>query len=194
MAEQYRKKPVVVEAMQLDGTRESAFAARQWVEEHGGHVHEGPVGEGDAPEPHGPGQYVMIYTPDGRMLACPGDWIIRGTQGEFYPCKPDAFADTFEPVGAGHDMKTPDRANLHAACDLIRETFDGDPARATEIINDRMGPFNPAGDFIVALLTVAINAFSPYPAPARQKRIESIRKIADALPADGKVAATGGAA
>jgi len=32
------------------------------------------------------------------MLAWSGDWIIRGVKGEFYPCKPDIFAATYEPV------------------------------------------------------------------------------------------------
>ena len=32
------------------------------------------------------------------MTAAPGDWIIKGVQGEFYPCKPDIFAATYEPV------------------------------------------------------------------------------------------------
>ena len=32
------------------------------------------------------------------MMARPGDWIIRGVNGEFYPCKADIFAKTYEPV------------------------------------------------------------------------------------------------
>jgi hypothetical protein len=34
------------------------------------------------------------------MCASPGDWIIRGIKGEFYPCKPDIFAATYEAVSA----------------------------------------------------------------------------------------------
>lgn len=41
---------------------------------------------------------VDIDTPVGTMHAKPGDWIIRAVQGEFYPCKPDIFAATYEPV------------------------------------------------------------------------------------------------
>jgi hypothetical protein len=98
----WRKKPVVIEAMRIDGTPESAFAARQWVEAHGGHVHEGPVPPGSYPPeegPHGDGWHCRIYTLEGPMLACPGDWIIRGIQGEFYPCKPDIFEASYESVG-----------------------------------------------------------------------------------------------
>jgi hypothetical protein len=35
------------------------------------------------------------------MRASPGDWIIRGVKGEFYPCKPDIFEATYEPVADG---------------------------------------------------------------------------------------------
>lgn len=43
---------------------------------------------------HGP--CIEIETLEGQMLARPGDWIIRGVKGEFYPCKPDIFAITYE--------------------------------------------------------------------------------------------------
>lgn len=39
-----------------------------------------------------------IETLEGGHTACPGDWIIRGVKGEFYPCKPDIFAETYEEV------------------------------------------------------------------------------------------------
>lgn len=41
---------------------------------------------------------VGIETLEGLMVANKGDWIIRGVQGEFYPCKPDIFAATYEPA------------------------------------------------------------------------------------------------
>lgn len=41
---------------------------------------------------------LVIRTLEGEMRADPGDWIIRGVQGEFYPCKPDIFAETYEAV------------------------------------------------------------------------------------------------
>lgn len=41
---------------------------------------------------------INIKTSEGTMLAQIGDYIILGTQGEFYPCKPASFADTFEEV------------------------------------------------------------------------------------------------
>lgn len=39
---------------------------------------------------------VIIRTLEGDMRAASGDWIIRGVKGEFYPCKPDIFAATYE--------------------------------------------------------------------------------------------------
>ena len=41
----------------------------------------------------------VIPTLEGKMVAEAGDWIIRGVKGEFYPCKPDIFALTYEPTG-----------------------------------------------------------------------------------------------
>lgn len=39
-----------------------------------------------------------IHTLEGVMHASPGDWIIKGVKGEFYPCKPDIFEATYEPA------------------------------------------------------------------------------------------------
>lgn len=44
------------------------------------------------------GPCIEIDTLEGTMLARPGDWIIKGVKGEFYPCKPDIFAATYEAV------------------------------------------------------------------------------------------------
>lgn len=78
----FRKKPVVVEARLFDPgvDYDEATSVVGWC---GGRA----VDEGCA-----------IDTLEGVMLASPGDWIIRGVQGEFYPCKPDIFAATYEPV------------------------------------------------------------------------------------------------
>jgi hypothetical protein len=80
----YRKKPVVVEAFQLTD---------EWF---------------DLPHPnpqHIIGfitnpieRTVTIPTLEGGHLARVGDWIIRGVKGEYYPCKPDIFEQTYEPV------------------------------------------------------------------------------------------------
>lgn len=41
---------------------------------------------------------LKIFTLEGEHLASIGDWIIRGVNGEYYPCKPDIFAKTYEPA------------------------------------------------------------------------------------------------
>lgn len=64
----YRKLPVVIEAFRLDG---------RW---------------------RGGPDIAKIKTLEGEMTASKGDWIIRGVNGEIYPCKPDIFAKTYERV------------------------------------------------------------------------------------------------
>jgi len=110
---QYRKRPVVIEARQWDGTAEGATPIIDWVLTGGGTARY--HGSEAAPECNGPhGSAPFRYCPDcdwndgpptlhidtleGIMQAIPGDFIIRGVQGEFYPCKPDIFAATYEPA------------------------------------------------------------------------------------------------
>jgi hypothetical protein len=80
----FRKKPVVIEAMLHVGDDETAVAIVEWSE---GNV---TADEGDGT--------LSIVTLEGTMRAEPGDYIIRGVKGEFYPCKPDIFLATHEPV------------------------------------------------------------------------------------------------
>ena len=79
----YRKRPVVIEAMQWDGTPESAAHLRGWASMWKIRLF---VRDGE----------ILIPTLEGDMVANPGDWIIRGVQNEFYPCKPDIFKSTYE--------------------------------------------------------------------------------------------------
>lgn len=44
---------------------------------------------------------IIIETLEGEVIASKGDWIIRGVNGEYYPCKPDIFEKTYEEVN--HD-------------------------------------------------------------------------------------------
>lgn len=46
---------------------------------------------------------ISIATDEGLMVANIGDWIIRGVKGEYYPCKPDVFAESYEPVSRGEE-------------------------------------------------------------------------------------------
>lgn len=47
---------------------------------------------------------MIISTPEGEMLASPGDYIIKGVNGELYPCKPDIFEQTYEKVKEGEGI------------------------------------------------------------------------------------------
>lgn len=47
-----------------------------------------------------PSDGAYVQTLEGRMFVSPGDWIITGVKGEKYPCKPDVFAQTYEPADA----------------------------------------------------------------------------------------------
>jgi hypothetical protein len=82
----FRKKPVVIEAIKWTG--ENADEVQTFL--HNGHK---PFAAGWVK-----GRYVEIGTLEGLMVASIGDWIIRGVKDEFYPCKPDIFDQTYEPV------------------------------------------------------------------------------------------------
>ncbi|WHL17642.1 hypothetical protein [Stenotrophomonas acidaminiphila] len=87
----YRKKPVVIEAMQFHGSKDSANQVLAWMGWHSADARRASMVR--------PEDGILISTLEGEMLAASGDWIIRGVQGEFYPCKPEIFAATYEFVG-----------------------------------------------------------------------------------------------
>lgn len=92
----FRKKPVEIEAMQWDGTAEGATPIIDWMLAADGTATYWGPGEWDHEAPNA--AYLMIETPEGNMLTSPGDWIIRGVAGEFYPIKADILAATYEEV------------------------------------------------------------------------------------------------
>jgi hypothetical protein len=98
----FRKKPVVIDAVLWDGTEKCL------LETVGPFIQDGRPDLSHLP---GDGVYIApgigfipalgeleIPTLEGVMTAKPGDWIIRGVKGEFYPCKPDVFAVTYDKV------------------------------------------------------------------------------------------------
>lgn len=82
----FRKKPVTIEAIQYIPHETCALVA-EFIGEY--HDPEACMEEGTNPN-------YVIHTLEGDMEAAPGDWIIKGVQGEFYPCKPDIFEQTYE--------------------------------------------------------------------------------------------------
>jgi hypothetical protein len=98
----FRKKPVVIDAVQL--------RLNNWLEmcehaivgaPHSGKPYKCCVGADGIALPDGvPSAEIglLIPTLEGLMLARQNDWVIRGVNGELYPCKPDIFEKTYEPI------------------------------------------------------------------------------------------------
>ena len=89
----YRKKPVIIEAIQIGTNLEEV---RNFVGDKGEIYVEDcawKVGKGT------PITYVNIHTLEGTMTASRGDFIIRGVEGELYPCKEEIFYKTYELIG-----------------------------------------------------------------------------------------------
>jgi hypothetical protein len=81
----YRKKPIVIEAIQFNGknfSEISRFVGEKLVCEQEGNL----------------AIFPKIKTLESEMIASPNDWIIKGVKGEFYPCKSDIFEATYEKV------------------------------------------------------------------------------------------------
>ena len=85
----FRKKPVVIEAVQWRGDLESELAINKL-----GTAESVPMTD-----------TLRISTLEGVMTASLWDWIIKGVKGEFYPCKPDIFEMTYEPASKGESEK-----------------------------------------------------------------------------------------
>lgn len=83
----YRKEPVVIDAVQFIGV--NATSIINWILANGGtaRYHE-----------EGLDAFLAIDTLEGTMQARVDDWIIKGVQGEFYPCKPEIFDATYKEI------------------------------------------------------------------------------------------------
>jgi hypothetical protein len=80
---QFRKLPIIIDAMQYDPFNQRPVCV--WLDEHGW--------EWSATYGF---RIRTLESGTGWHVVTPGDWIIKGVQGEFYPCKPDIFAATYE--------------------------------------------------------------------------------------------------
>ena len=109
MERAYRKKPVVVEAVQWTGENHAEMC--EFIDPE---VFEIKPKEG-----------LIIHTLEGNHHASPGDYIIKGVNGEFYPCKPDIFAKTYEPA-----TLTPPNEPL--TLEQLRE-MDGEPVWVEDV-------------------------------------------------------------
>lgn len=82
----FRKKPVEIEAEQFNPEQKERFSD---------FIMEALCNRSHTAKVWGD---VHIHTLEGNMIVRPGDWIIKGIKGEFYPCKPDIFEATYEKI------------------------------------------------------------------------------------------------
>ncbi len=123
----YRSKPCVIEAIHYDGTKSSFDAIYEWMD--GDSPKSANLGY-RGPSEHDPQQFG-IKTLEGQMIATPGDWIIKGTHGEFYACKPEVFAVKYELDG--NELPTVTEA-FRAAADIEA----GIPAKEFDEVTEYM--------------------------------------------------------
>jgi hypothetical protein len=84
---QYRKKPVIIEAVQFDGLNPTE------IKDFVGENCEVEIYDNEVTPPVA---HIVIHTLEGDMEVSKGDYVIKGVKGEFYPCKPDIFEQTYE--------------------------------------------------------------------------------------------------
>ena len=99
----YRKKPVVIEAIQYKVIEEIpckyGVAKKTNINEIAQFMKVNSLREVTTPNDTPEGEtFLSIDTLEGIMTASKNDWIIKGVNGEFYPCKPDIFDKTYEKI------------------------------------------------------------------------------------------------
>lgn len=110
----YRKKPIEIKAWKVDDINRAAVAdgwagmPQEIIDDHDHRADDSPNKGGwifDCLEDGvGPRRGIYVPTLEGSLFAAPGDWIIQGIAGEFYPCKPDIFAATYEAVESAGEV------------------------------------------------------------------------------------------
>lgn len=89
----FKKKPVVIEAVEWTGENYEEVCAFTGNKSSLDKSVGGDEGGNGFPQIY---ERLVIPTLEGSMVARKGDWIIKGIRGEFYPCKPDIFWQTYE--------------------------------------------------------------------------------------------------
>lgn len=93
----YRKKPVVIEAIQWTEEVDPEELV-DWINTNDGEAqYDADLAGPRDPETGADWGVLLIHTLEGELEVTPRDWVICGVRGEFYPCKPDIFAATYEP-------------------------------------------------------------------------------------------------
>ncbi len=162
--QKYVKQPVTVEAMLWDGAPEGATEIIDWILDHDGDADYFAPGEWDGETD---ATYIRVRTLEGNMLASPGDYVIRGVEDEFYPCKPDIFRRTYAPESEAEEVfeakkkayphATLSRAVEKSADDLIRSLLsamgkgpESDPVIAVRSLVKKVGQLQAQIDAVKA--------------------------------------------
>ena len=93
----FRKKPAIIEAVQLRWDNWSEMCEFAGVDKEG-------TGAPRGISKFAPDIAMLIPTLEGDMIANQNDWIIKGVKGELYPCKPDIFEITYEKVEVNNEQ------------------------------------------------------------------------------------------
>lgn len=134
----YQKKPVVIEAIQWTGKNHREMFdfltnyefVNEFISNNGDnfYIDHSKVEGG-----------LVIKTLEGEHIASIGDYIIKGIQGEFYPCKPDIFVDTYEPAEQlEHTKLTQIRETNTYVCSHCHKIYEGMPRSMTCISCNRI--------------------------------------------------------
>lgn len=114
----YRKRPVVIEAFKWTGGHDQTEDPK-WIIEALEKDEAAIVGTRDMT-----GFLMRIRTLEGIIFAQPGDYIIRGIQGEIYPCKPDIFEATYEILADIDDLPEVDIKDMLLSMDGLQAHAD----------------------------------------------------------------------
>ena len=134
----YKKKPVVIEAIQWTGRNQREMfdyltnykLTNEFISNYGDnfYIDHSKVEGG-----------LVIKTLEGEHIASIGDYIIKGVQGEFYPCKPDIFVSTYEPA---EELEYTDLVRISGTnnyvCSHCHKTYEGMPRSMTCISCNRI--------------------------------------------------------
>ena len=127
---QYRKKPVTIEAVQFDGLNPTE------IKDYVGENCEVEIYDNEVTPPVA---RIIIHTLEGDMEVSKGDYVIKGVKGEFYPCKPDIFEQTYEPAEIQKELE--EAAKEYAKITFKKPHSDNPDEEITIIEPDKYAGF-----------------------------------------------------
>ncbi len=181
----FRKKPVVVEARQLNN--DSMWDIWAWL---GDDASEWSWDEPDNPWGE---RYIEIQTLEGKVKAQDGDWVVKGVKGEFYPCKPDIFALTYEAAPNEASIRTEPPATVEPVTeqelqDIARTYAFVYGQEHSYVPKDKPDPTWQAHPWVIQAMRAAVEAYAePQPAPTFDQVFKVIEQQYGGDPLDDMV-------